>query len=83
LLQCGAEHHVLDFTRINAGATDGLRHDVARQLLGLRIIKGAAIGPADRGAGCRYDNGVAQIVLLGERPGRGLASLTLHSNLTF
>src|SRR5207248_2152150 len=52
---------VLDFTRIDASAAHRLRDDMGRQFLRLRIVEGAAIGPADRRAGGRYDDGFAHL----------------------
>ena len=59
LLQCGAEHHILDFGRVDPGAPHRLGDDVAGQGLRLGVVESAAIGLADRGAGGRDDDGFA------------------------
>ena len=59
LLQGRAHDHVLDFGRIDARALDRMAHRMGAQLLRLGVVEGAAIGPADGGAGGGDDDGFA------------------------
>ena len=56
LLQGRAHDHVVDFARIDASAFDRGADHVAAELGARGVVERAAIGLADRGAGCGDDN---------------------------
>ena len=66
LLQRRAQHHVLDLGRVDAGAPHRLGDDVAGERLRLGVVERAAIGPPDRRAGGRDDDGFAHRVSPGQ-----------------
>ena len=64
LLERAAHHHILDLARIDIGALYSLANRMSGKRLALRIIEGAAIRLADRGAGGGDDYGFAHGVIL-------------------
>ena len=63
LLQGRAHDHVVDLAAGDAGAAERGRDRVAAERLRRRVVEGAAIGLADRGAGGRDDDGFAHELL--------------------
>ena len=64
LLQGRAHDHVVDLAAGDAGAAERGRDRVAAERLRRRVVEGAAIGLADRGAGGGDDDGFAHERLL-------------------